>query len=72
MGDLTQDRPKCMIELARRPLLSYQLHALTAAGISQIAIVCGYKGEKILVGTKRTWSRRWPVPETGSKLRLSS
>ncbi|MBF0128245.1 MAG: phosphocholine cytidylyltransferase family protein, partial [Magnetococcales bacterium] len=43
MGDLTDDRPKCLVELGGRPLLEWQLAALRGAGIREIAIVTGYK-----------------------------
>lgn len=43
----TLDRPKCLVELAGRPLLEYQIEALEAAGISNITIVTGYRAEQI-------------------------
>ncbi|RCK18820.1 phosphocholine cytidylyltransferase family protein [Thalassospira lucentensis] len=45
LGDLTSCRPKCLTELNGRSLLSRQISALREAGIYQIAIVTGYKGE---------------------------
>lgn len=41
---LTNDRPKCMVELKGKPLLHYQLETLAQCGIkkTQIAIVGGY------------------------------
>jgi choline kinase len=45
MKNLTEERPKCMVELHGRPLLEWQLAALRGAGIEQIAIVTGYKRE---------------------------
>jgi len=42
---LTADRPKCLVELAGRPLLDYQLDALQAAGIEDVTIVTGYRSE---------------------------
>lgn len=45
MKDLTEDRPKCLIELRGKALLDWQLQALRAAGITEIAIVTGYKRE---------------------------
>jgi len=47
MQDWTDDRPKCMIELRGKPLLEWQLDALTHAGISEIAVVTGYKREAL-------------------------
>ena len=43
LGDLTEAKPKCLTELAGRTLLAWQLDALRAAGIADIAIVTGYR-----------------------------
>jgi choline kinase len=48
MKSLTDDRPKCLVELGGRTLLDWQLQALRAAGISEIAIVTGYKRELLI------------------------
>ncbi len=45
MKSLTDERPKCMVELRGKTLLAWQLEALRGAGISEIAIVTGYKRE---------------------------
>lgn len=45
MKSLTDERPKCMVELRGRTLLDWQLEALRSAGIREIAIVTGYKRE---------------------------
>lgn len=44
---LTDDRPKCLVELAGRPLLAWQLDALTRAGIRDITVVGGYRHEML-------------------------
>jgi len=49
MKGLTDERPKCLLELRGKPLLAWQLGALREAGIVEIAIVTGYKRE-MLVG----------------------
>jgi len=45
MKDLTDERPKCLVELIGKALLDWQLEALYAAGINEIGIVTGYKRE---------------------------
>jgi choline kinase len=45
MKSLTDERPKCMVELRGKTLLEWQLEALRGAGISEIAVVTGYKRE---------------------------
>jgi choline kinase len=45
MKDLTDEQPKCLVELRGKSLLDWQLLALRDAGIREIAIVTGYKRE---------------------------
>ena len=48
LGTRTADRPKCLVELAGRPLLDWQLAALGAAGIAPpVTVVCGWHGERV-------------------------
>ena len=44
---LTNDRPKCLVELAGRPLLDHQITALNSVGVSNIHVVGGYMAEKL-------------------------
>lgn len=44
---LTQDRPKCMIEVLGSPILSYQLRWLAEYGVHKVAVACGYLHEMI-------------------------
>ena len=50
MGDLTDEHPKCLTQFAGRTLLEWQLSALRAAGIQDIAVVRGYRAETINPG----------------------
>ena len=45
MKSLTDDRPKCLVEFRGQPLLVWQLDALRGAGVTEIAIVLGYRGD---------------------------
>lgn len=47
MNHFTADKPKCMVEFKNRPLIDWQINSLTKAGITEIAVVTGYKKEKI-------------------------
>ncbi len=47
LGALCQDRPKCLVELAHKPLISRQIAALRRGGVSTIGIVRGYLGNMI-------------------------
>ncbi|PKL76411.1 MAG: nucleotidyl transferase [Candidatus Melainabacteria bacterium HGW-Melainabacteria-1] len=45
MKGLTDEQPKCLTQLAGRSLLDWQLSSLGAAGVSEVAVVRGYRGE---------------------------
>lgn len=49
MGSLTNNKPKCLVELADKPLIQWQIEALKKAGITEIAIVKGYLSDKIAI-----------------------
>ncbi len=48
LGDITKDLPKCLVPVAGKPILEYQLDALLANGITDVAMVLGHQKEKIL------------------------
>jgi choline kinase len=48
MKNLTDERPKCLVELRGKALLDWQMESLRAAGIDEIAIVTGYKRELLV------------------------
>ena len=43
----TDDKPKCMVELAGKPLLHWQLEALRSFGIERIMLVGGYRADRL-------------------------
>lgn len=47
LGSLTDERPKCLVPLAGRALLDWQQAALMAAGVTELAIVTGYRGDLV-------------------------
>lgn len=51
---LTSKKPKCLVRVAGRPILDYQVRAYTAAGIKDILIVVGYEASKIKEYYKHT------------------
>ncbi len=48
LGSLTATRPKALLNVNDRPLISYPIAALAAAGVNEIAIVVGYLGDKVV------------------------
>jgi len=60
MGSLTKNKPKCMVALANKPLIQWQIESLKKAGITEIAIVKGYLSEKIAIPEIRYFKNtRW-------------
>src|SRR5689334_4449056 len=47
MGALSEDRPKCLVQFANKPLVQRQIAALRSGGASIIGIVRGYLGNMI-------------------------
>ncbi len=60
MKNLTEDRPKCLVEFRGRPLLEWQISSLQEAGIDEIAVVTGYKRELLAGrGLREFRNERW-------------
>ncbi|HEY0705886.1 MAG TPA: phosphocholine cytidylyltransferase family protein [Polyangia bacterium] len=53
LGPKTEEIPKCMVAVAGKPILHHQLDALTGAGVSDIVVVRGYRGNLIDGGAHR-------------------
>ena len=48
MKELTEEIPKCLLEVEDKALLDRQIESLRGAGIDEIAIVTGYKRELLI------------------------
>lgn len=59
MKGLTEEKPKCLVELAGRPLLHWQTGALRAAGIKRILVVRGYAAHCIRGDFATVENPRW-------------
>ena len=69
MKSLTDERPKCLVELRGKTLLEWQLGALREAGVNEIAIVTGYKRELLAgYGLVEFHNPRWAVTNMVSSL----
>jgi len=47
LAPLTDDRPKCLVELGGRPLLRWTLSAAAACGIGEVVAVGGYRAQQL-------------------------
>jgi choline kinase len=45
LGPHTEDVPKCMVEVGARPILGWVWHAFGAAGIEELIVIRGYRGD---------------------------
>ncbi len=73
MRNLTDERPKCLVELHGKALLDWQLKSLHRAGITEIAIVTGYKRELLQDrGLEEFHNSRWAETNMVSSLACAS
>lgn len=54
LGDLTKDRPKCMIDVRGKPLLRRLVSTFKKSGVREVTVVRGYKKEAIDLPSIRT------------------
>ena len=59
MKALTAEKPKCLLELAGRPLLHWQLEALRAAGLGHCIVVRGYRADMLTGDFATVDNPRW-------------
>jgi len=55
LGELTEDRPKAMLDIKGKPILARQVEALNAASIKDVAAVIGYKREAVDLPNLKTY-----------------
>jgi len=48
LGPFTEDRPKCLVEVAGRSMIHRALDALRSVGVRQFFVVHGYLGERLM------------------------
>ncbi len=59
MKELTAEKPKCLLELAGKPLLHWQLAAMRRAGIEKILVVRGYAAHCLQGEFETVENPRW-------------
>ena len=73
MNKLTEEKPKCLLEVGGLTLLSRQKYALREAGITDIGIVTGYKRELLSDPTlTEFYNDRWHETNMVSSLEKAS
>ncbi len=48
LDEVTTDQPKCMVDVRGKPLLHRLLHTLDESGVTDVAVVAGYRREAIV------------------------
>ncbi len=72
LGELTEDKPKAMLDIKGKPLLAHQVDALNGAGIKDVAAVVGYKKEAVNLPNLRTYAAEESTGELSSLLHASA
>ncbi len=54
------DGPKCLVELHGRPLLAHQLGLLRAAGVDEVVVITGHRGDAVRAAFPRLSTRDYP------------
>ena len=69
MKGLTEERPKCLVDVCGKPLIEWQLAAFRQAGIAEIAIVTGYRRDLLADrGLTEFHNPRWAETQMVSSL----
>lgn len=69
LAPYSDDRPKCLLEFAGKPLLEWQLAALAAVGLVDVSVVTGYRREALASYALRMYDNpRWSTTNMVSSL----
>ena len=71
LGELTEDRPKAMLDVKGKPLLARQVEALNAAGIKDVSVVVGWKKEAVNLPNLRKYSADESTGELASLMKAT-
>jgi L-glutamine-phosphate cytidylyltransferase len=71
MGELCDERPKCLVELAKEPLIKRQIAALRNGGAQAIGVVRGYRAHMIKL-PDLTYFDNWRWSETNMVMSLQA
>jgi len=72
LGELTQDKPKAMLDVKGKSILGRQVDALNAAGIKDISVVVGWKKEAVDLPNLKTYAAEASRGEVGSLMEASA
>jgi len=55
LGPHTEEIPKCLVEVGGRPILGWVARAFAAAGIEELVVIRGYRGDVLEAGARPLW-----------------
>jgi choline kinase len=55
LGPHTEELPKCLVEVGARPILGWVARAFEAAGVRELVIIRGYRGDVLEAGARALW-----------------
>lgn len=60
MRGITDQKPKCLTRVGGRPLIDWQMRALTLGGVAEVAVVTGYRSESLQsLNIRHFHNNRW-------------
>jgi choline kinase len=71
MGEIGDERPKCLVPLLGKPLIERQIAALGAGGAEAVGVVRGYRADMI-DQPGLTYFHNWRWPETNMVMSLAA
>jgi choline kinase len=73
MGQLTNLKPKCLLEFRGKTLFERQITSLREAGVSEVSVVTGYKRELLKrIDLKEFYNPRWEQTNMVSSLECAA
>lgn len=73
LGELTADRPKCMVDVRGRPLLARQVETLKGAGVKAVTVVTGFRDDAVAVsGIAKVANPAWETTGEAASLAASA
>jgi choline kinase len=55
LGPHTEELPKCLVPVGARPILGWVARAFESAGIEELVIIRGYRGDVLEAGARALW-----------------
>jgi L-glutamine-phosphate cytidylyltransferase len=57
LGPHTEEIPKCLVPVGGQPILGWVARAFAAAGVEELVIIRGYRGDVLEAGARALWPR---------------